>query len=212
MKMRQNLIESYNILAPEFARQFCDELKAKQSDRNLLERFARETRGDLPVCDLGCGPGHVAAYLHGLGLKKVVGIDLSPGMIKEARRRYPKVEFRVGDMLDLDMPSDSLGGIVAFYAIIHLEREMLAQAFREMFRVLCSGGLVLLAFHRGQGFLHEDEILGTSFSFDCTLFEPDEVQLALEHAGFNVITNITREPYDIEYPTKRVYILSQKVC
>lgn len=73
----------------------------------------------------------------------------------------------------------------------------------------CGPGHVA-AFHRGQGLLHEDNVLGTSSSFDCTLFEPDEVQIALERAGLRVMTNTTREPYDIEYPTRRVYILSQK--
>jgi ubiquinone/menaquinone biosynthesis C-methylase UbiE len=210
MKTREDLVKTYDRLAPEFARQFCDELKYKQFDRDLLERFAREVPEDLPVCDIGCGPGHVAAYLHNLRLKKVIGIDLSPGMIDQARSRYAMIDFRVGDMLDLDMPADSIGGIVAFYAIIHLEHEMLSQAFSEMYRVLCSDGLVLLSFHRGQGCLHEDSVLGTSSSFDCTLFEPDEVQHALERVRFTVTTNTTRDPYDIEYPTKRVYVVSQK--
>ncbi len=90
-------------------------------DRQLLDRFAASFRDVGPACDLGCGPGHVARYLHEQGVR-VCGIDLSPAMIERARRLTPAVEFRQGDMLALDAADESWAGIAAFYSIIHIPR------------------------------------------------------------------------------------------
>ena len=208
MKMPDELIESYDKIASEYAVYYCNELEGKPFDRNLLQRFVDAIPGG-PVCDLGCGPGHVGAYLRSLGVD-VIGVDLSPGMIAEAKRRYPSVDFQVGDMLDLKMGTGSLGGIVAFYSIIHLRREMLQEAFREMHRVLRPGGLLLTSFHQGQGELHEDEVLSMPVSLDYTLFEPNEVAHAMEEAGLSAAEITIRRPYEIEWPTQRVYILADK--
>jgi SAM-dependent methyltransferase len=208
MKTRRELIKSYDRLARAYAERYGRELENKPFDRDLLRRFAKS----LPVptaCDLGCGSGHIAAHLQSLGLE-VVGIDLSPGMVDEARRRYPGVRYEVGDMLDLKIEEDSLGGIVALYSIIHLPRRKIVAAFREMGRVLKPSGLLLVAFHRGKGELHEDEELGLPVSFDCTLFEPEEVARAMEKAGFEVVETTVRRPYKEEYQRCRVYILAEK--
>ena len=54
--------ESYDRLAEEYARRIADELQHKPLDRELLDRFAKQTKGRGEVCDMGCGPGHVARY------------------------------------------------------------------------------------------------------------------------------------------------------
>src|SRR5215208_5605071 len=51
----QGLRPSYDRLAGEYAKHLFDELSHKPLDRQLLVRFAQETRGLEPVCDLGCG-------------------------------------------------------------------------------------------------------------------------------------------------------------
>jgi SAM-dependent methyltransferase len=207
MKSRDELIRKYDELAFDYGERFCRELDGKPFDRDLLKRFVQALPPG-PVCDLGCGPGHVAAHLASLGAD-AFGMDLSPRMVEEARRRYPSLRYEVGDMLDLRIPAGSLAGIVALYAIIHLRREQLADACRQMSRALRPGGLVLVSFHQGRGELHEDEVLGKPISFDCTLFEPMEVASALEGAGFAVVELSVRRNYEIEYPTRRVYILAE---
>jgi 2-polyprenyl-3-methyl-5-hydroxy-6-metoxy-1,4-benzoquinol methylase len=44
------------------------------------------------VCDIGCGPGRVARYLHDIGAN-VFGVDISPRMLDEARRLNPGIRF-----------------------------------------------------------------------------------------------------------------------
>src|SRR5436305_13049902 len=108
--------ESYDRVAPEYAQRIADELANKPLDRELLARFGTEVEATEahPACDLGCGPGHVAAYLHTLGVP-VVGIDLSPGMVEQARALNPEVEFRQGDMSALDVPDGVFSGVACFY-------------------------------------------------------------------------------------------------
>ena len=79
------------------------------------------------------------------------GIDLSPQMVAQARQAYPDLRFEVGSMLALDLPDRCLGGIVAWYSMIHIPDEQLPQAFGEFFRVLAPGGYLMLAFQTALG-------------------------------------------------------------
>jgi SAM-dependent methyltransferase len=138
----------YDRVAAEYARRIAGELTGKPFDRALLDRFADQTRGRGTVADLGCGPGHVAAYLHARGVE-VVGIDLSPGMVEQARRLYPELGFRQGDMRALDAPDGAFAGAVAFYSVIHLPAAERPATFAELARVLGPGAPLLVAFHVG---------------------------------------------------------------
>jgi SAM-dependent methyltransferase len=202
--------ESYDRLAKEYARRIADELQHKPLDRALLDRFAKQTSGQGEVCDMGCGPGHVARYLRDAGAS-VFGLDLSPGMLEQARKLNPDIAFREGNMLALDIPDGTLAGIAAFYAIVNIPRQSLRLIFREMERVLRPGALLLLAFHTGDEALHEDELWGQKISMDFLLLQPSEIKLGLEAAGFIIEETVEREPYpEVEYQSQRAYILARK--
>jgi SAM-dependent methyltransferase len=202
--------ESYDRLAEEYARRISGELQHKPLDRELLDRFARETRGRGDACDIGCGPGHVARYLREAGAS-VFGLDLSPGMLERARKLNPDIPFREGNMLSLDIPDGSLAGIAAFYAIVNIPKQSLPLVFREFQRVLRPGGLLLLAFHMGDEIIREEELWGQKISMDFLFFQPSEIKLGLEAAGLAVEEVIEREPYpDVEYPSRRAYIFARK--
>ncbi len=199
---------SYDRVAHEYARHFSDELEHKPLDRQLLDRFAEEVRGLGTVCDLGCGPGHVAHYLHERGVP-IVGVDLSAVMVEEARRLNPGIEFRRGDLRALEIGDGACGGIVAFYSIIHVPRPEVRVAFGEMWRVLRSGGLLLLAFHIGDETLHRDEWWGEPVSVDFHFFRTEVMVALLRAAGFEVVEVVQREPYpDVEYPSRRAYLFA----
>lgn len=53
-----------------------------------------------PVLDAGCGTGRVAARLAAAGYR-TLGVDLDGGMLGEARRRYPELEWVESDLADL---------------------------------------------------------------------------------------------------------------
>ena len=207
----QSVRENYDRLADEYASHISDELAKKPFDRELLHRFAAEVRDVGEVCDLGCGPGHVARYLRDAGTN-IFGLDLSRRMLEEARRLNPDVLFREGDMMALDIPDATLAGIVAFYAIVNAPKESLPLVFQEMQRVLKSGGLLLLAFHIGDETLRPNELWGRPVSMDFFLFQPSEIMKHLEAAGFAIEEVLEREPYlpDVEYQSRRAYIFARK--
>src|SRR4029079_4655343 len=95
----------------------------------LLNRFAESMKGKGLVADMGCGPGHVAKYLHLHGVE-MCGIDISPEMIRIAKGMSPEIDFKVGDMLSLDIADGSFAGIVAFYSIVHFDSSELSTAVR----------------------------------------------------------------------------------
>lgn len=202
--------EDYDRLSKEYARHIADELRHKPFDQQLLSRFASELKDQGEICDLGCGPGHVARYLHDHGAS-VFGLDLSPGMLAEARSLNPDTAFREGNMLALNIPDDSLAGIASFYAIVNLPKESIAHAFREMKRVLRPRGLLLLAFHIGDEVLRENELWGHKLSMNFLLLNPAQIRGWLEEVGFEIEEITEREPYpDVEYPSRRAYILARK--
>jgi SAM-dependent methyltransferase len=205
-----SLQTSYDTVAAEYARRIFDELAGKPFDRRLLDDFAALVRGAGPVCDLGCGPGQVARYLHERGVE-AFGIDLSPGMVAEARRLSPEIEFRRGDMLALDAPDGAWAGIAAFYSLIHIPREEMVRALCELRRVLRPGGWLLAGFHVGREVLHRDEMWGEPVSLDFLFFLPGEVEGWLREAGFTLETTFERAPYpEVEHPSRRGYVLARK--
>src|SRR5215469_14601384 len=79
-RMAENLEQtrkSYDLVAEEYVKRLYHELESKPLDREVLERFATAVRAQGLVCELGCGSGQVARYLHERG-GAVVGFDLSP--------------------------------------------------------------------------------------------------------------------------------------
>lgn len=133
----------YDAVAREYAERFADELAHKPLDRELLACFASEVRGRGDVYDLGCGPGQTTAFLHGCGVS-VRGMDVSAGLLREARQRHAGLAFEPGDMLALPLADASLAGVIAFYAIVHLSPAGLRRALAEMHRVLRPGGRLLV--------------------------------------------------------------------
>jgi SAM-dependent methyltransferase len=163
------------------------------------------------ICDMGCGPGQIARYLHGKGVS-TCGIDLSPDLIAQAQRLNPNIPFQVGNMLHLhSIADDSFGGIAAFYCLIHIPRPQMGTALGELLRVLRPGGTMLLTFHIGQEVRHFAEWWGHEVNLDFQFFERDEMKQWLTGAGFILDEVIERDPYpEVEVATRRAYIFAKK--
>ena len=201
---------SYDNVATEYADRFKDEMDDKPFDRDCLDRLAREV-GELgPICDLSCGPGQIARYLHRQGVE-TLGVDLSQNMVAEAQRLNPEIHFHQGDMSSLPDADNSWGGIAAFYCIIHIPREQVVDALREMKRVLQPGGMLLITFHIGEEIKHIDEWWEKPVNLDFAFYLPDQMESWLKEAGFDLVETQVREPDpEVEAATRRAYLFARK--
>lgn len=205
-----NTQTSYDQVAREYAEKFKDEMDDKPFDRDCLDRLAREVGSLGPICDLGCGPGQIARYLHRQEVD-TLGVDLSPRMIAEAQRLNPDIPFHEGDMLALPDADNSWGGIAAFYCIIHIPRGQVVDALREMKRVLKPGGVLLVTFHIGDEIIHRDEWWEKPVNLDFAFYQPTEMETWLKEASYELEETLVREPNpDVEVATRRAYVLARK--
>lgn len=198
------LRSTYDAVAAKYEDRFVDELSDKPRDRELLQAFAQSV-GD-PVAEIGCGPGQVGAFVVNRG-RRVIGVDLSPQMTRLASGRLDAA--LVADMRSLPFATDALGGLLAFYSVIHMRRPSLEPVLREFQRVLRPGGHVLLSAHEGEGVAELDEFLQEPVRFAATLFGLDELVQASRAAGLEVTTAEKRAPYASE-STVRLFIGATK--
>jgi len=111
-------------------------------------QFARElvAAPGATVVDVGCGPGTVQPALCAAGAL-VVGVDYSPGMVREAQAQAARARLPVrllqADAQALPFPDDQFDGALEAHMLYHLPD--IAQALRELRRVVKPGGRVLIS-------------------------------------------------------------------
>jgi SAM-dependent methyltransferase len=203
---------SYDTVARRYAEEIASELATKPVDRALYALFAELVGAGAPVGDVGCGPGHVTAYLAGLGLRPL-GVDLSP-MVEVARERYPALEFAVGSFTEL--PDVDWAGAVVPYSAIHLDEKDRPDAWRSLAHAIRPGGWLLVAFHveavgQPAGSMHH---LTQWWEYDVDLdfhfLDPARTTVELAEAGFDVYARTEREPWpEVEYQSRRCYLLAR---
>ncbi len=202
---------AYDAVARSYADQLADELADLPFERWLLDRVVAHA-GAVPVVDAGSGPGHVAAYLAGQGAR-ASGIDLSPAMVTEARRRFPGVDFEVGDLRRLSLPATSAAwaAVLAWYSLIHLAASELPDALAALARPLAPGGGLVLALHAGAEVRHLDEWFGHPVDLDVVLHEPASVVGLVEAAGLVDVEWYLRGPLTARgETTPRLYVVGRK--
>lgn len=202
---------SYGAVAGAYADALTDELDALPFERWILEQVA-DLAGPHPVVEVGCGPGHVTAYLAGLGVD-VTGLDLTPEMVEEARRRFPDVAYEVGDLRQLMRPAndDGWGAVLGWYSLIHLAESELPSALAALSRPLRPGGWLVLALHAGAGIAHHDSWFDQPVDLDFVSHGPAEIRRLVEAAGLTDISWYLRGPNLARgESTERLYVLGQK--
>jgi SAM-dependent methyltransferase len=211
---------SYDLVASDYAANIGDELDTRPLERGLLEAFTTLVGPGGRVADVGCGPGHVTAYLaaRGLGAR---GLDLSAGMIDIARARAPGVAFEVASMLDLPVGDIELDGALAWFSVIHLDDADRPRAYEELARVVRPGGWLLVGFHvsgeTDAGHREPGEIermttwWGHAVDLTFHFLEPAVETAALTAVGWRLVARLERAPMiPTEPQTQRCYLLLQR--
>ncbi|QGV77454.1 class I SAM-dependent DNA methyltransferase [Streptomyces ficellus] len=206
----QDTRRSYDAIATDYEAFAAGDLDARPMDRAMLAAFADTVRdaGGGRVAEIGCGTGRITGHLHSLGLD-VFGIDLSPGMLEVARRAYPHLRFDEGSMTGLDLADGALGGVVAWYSLIHVEPGQVPDVLDGFHRVLAPGGHLLLAFQVGDEPLRLTEAFGRTVALDLHRWSPDRLAGLLTGAGFTVEVRMLREAHLTER-TPQACLLARK--
>lgn len=90
-------------------------------ERSMFELLSA-AEGVTSILEVGCGEGNVTAELATrFPRARVVGSDLSPEIVAEARRRHPDLEFRTESIYDLDGHAERFDLVVACEVLEHVD-------------------------------------------------------------------------------------------
>ena len=181
------------------------------SDLDALRAFVEHVRGRPAgrVADLGCGPGRVAAFLASHGLE-VLGLDVSPAMVKAARLAHPHLVFEEGRLTAVPVLDRSLAGAVCWYSIIHTPPDQLDDVGAELARVLGPGGHLLVAFQAGEGEA-EERTYASGARLIFYRHDPGAVARVLTGVGMLVDDVVIREPHFEHESTPQALISAHAV-
>ena len=168
--------EAYAARAAEYISRFGGIEAAAEQDREYVLAWARAVSGR--IVDVGCGPGQWTNYLHESGVD-IEGVDPVPEFINDARQRYPGVDYRVGLADRLGVEDASLGGILAWFSLIHSDPDQIGAVLTEFARCIRPGGGLAIGFFEGAELVAFDHAVATAYLWPVGL-----LSLRVERAGF----------------------------
>ncbi len=103
-----------------------------------------DLKGKSVLC-IGCGTGEECEHLKSLGAKRVVGIDISKGLIDFAKKSYPDLEFQVMDMEKLNFADDSFDFVYSSLTM-HYVKDW-TKTLRGVYKLLKKNGTFIFSTH-----------------------------------------------------------------
>lgn len=171
-----DITRAYGTRALEYARGQGQLSATPGWQREMLSRWALLHDGAL--LDLGCGPGHLTAFLSDQG-RRIRGIDPVPEFLEIARHRHPDVEFLPGDTGRL--PAGTATGILAWYSLIHLPPGDMPDVLARLHQHLRPGGGLLLSMFTSPHLREFAHPVGRAWAWPA-----EELGALLENAGLLV--------------------------
>lgn len=207
---------AYDTIAVDYTIAFHDEWERVPIERAMMRAFAdmvltgagNQGGSARLVGDIGCGAGECARFLAALGLD-VVGIDMSAGMLAQARAADPGLRLGQGSMTALPIATGALNGLLAMYSVIHVPDDALVGVLGEFRRVVAPGGQVMLAFQDLDEPMSMTEAFGHTVALEYYFRSLDRMVAYLGDAGFTVHTRTRRVPFPGER-TPRAMLLARR--
>lgn len=173
-------IATYDKFAPHYITQYTD----RTPYQPLYDYFLAHLDGKK-ILDVGCGPGHDAAYFTTQGLE-VTAIDLSIGLLTFAGQSAPKASFKAMDMRSLEFPPKTFDGLWVMASFQHLPKTDAHKTLAGFRTVLKDSGLLYLSVTEGtgEGLMSKERYFGNSKYF--ANYTETEITQLLTGSGFTV--------------------------
>lgn len=138
-------LETYDKYAKIYA-----DYTSQKSFQFQLNQFITSIQKNAKILDAGCGAGRDVAYLLEEN-KDVIGIDLSKGLLEEAKKRCPSGKFEQMDFLKTSFDKETFDGIWCMASLSDIPKEKTKDALSEFYRILKNNGLIFIAVKVGEG-------------------------------------------------------------
>jgi hypothetical protein len=175
-------IAAYDAHASDFAAKWF----ARHEVDAYLDHVAGFLRAGARIIDIGCGSGRDTSYLAAKGFD-CIGVDLSEGLLREARTRSPDHQFRMMDARTIRYPTGMFDAALLLAVIVHMHRADIIRVLLETRRVLRADGIVAITFNVGEG----ADVC--SLGRQRVYHQPREVQELLREGGFELISMDTEQ-------------------
>ena len=140
------------------ARCVCHKPLAESLDGALKDNFPEKAKDDLKIIDVGAGTGLIGIELQKLGYSNLQALDISPEMLKEAKKRNIYKRFFCVALSDQQIPEIQTGEFDALIcAGSLLAGHIRAAAFEEMVRMVKHGKIVVIVFFSSCTVCHKKE-------------------------------------------------------
>ena len=180
-------VDTYDKIAPHYCRKTRLDKYLKWERSYIVRMISLIGSANPLILDSGCGDGRHCRIIEEEGAR-AVGIDLSSGMLKEARSLYPGGEFRQMNMVRLGFDDHHFDGIWSSGSIYHVPKSEVGKVLAEFSRVLKPGGILSISFKlgSGEGLEANPKSYGGSPRYFAYYAESEMADL-LANSGFEVI-------------------------
>ena len=137
------------------------------------------------ILDVGCGTGVPTAQMLCEADHRVLGIDISPGMLEIAAEQIPQADFELMDMADLNLADQTFDAITAFFSLLMLPKSAITNVLHKLVSQLKPQGYFVLSMVEGDLDYVEIPFINSKISASA-YFEADLTHL-LSQTGLNVL-------------------------
>lgn len=149
--------------------------------------------GKSVLC-IGCGSGEECDVLHNMGASRVMGTDISDGLIEEARKGFPHLEFEVIAAEDHQNIPDESFDVIYSSLTMHYVKNW-ERTFMDYYRILKPGGTFLFSanhpIRRGMEMIRRPGSRVSSLLLGYSA-EPDNLQVRIYGEYLNFFTKHDR--------------------
>jgi cyclopropane fatty-acyl-phospholipid synthase-like methyltransferase len=178
---------------------------------DTFDDFLNLLKKDDTILDLGCGPGNVVKYFSDKRCDlRILGLDLAPEMLAQARILNPKVQFDLMDIRKIDMLTEKFDAIVGAFCLPYLSYNDLESFFININKVSKQNGLIYISCMEGE--VGKSGFEKTSFTGDSEIYiyyhQREHLKTLMSKNGFIIEKFYTKDypESDGRFTTDLIYI------